>query len=414
MDRRPPEPPREPPGDEGPEVRERERAQAALRRAHAENDRILQTLPAALVAVDALDRVLRWNDRAAALLRLPARAALGRPLLSLPLPLPEAPLRDGLRSARERGLPLRLPEVEYRHPDGSGGFLELTVNPVELEGAPALLLVGTDITEIKTLQESTARARRLESLGQLAAGVAHEINTPLQFLGDNARFLEKAVAELGEALDRTPGAAADGELAFLRKECPRALQHTREGLEIVSRIVRSLKHLSHPGSGSRTRVDLAAAVDDVLTLTRNEWKDVATVETRVDPELGPLTGYPGEIRQALLNVVVNAAHAVAERHAKTGETGRIAIEAARVEDRLVLRVRDSGTGIAEADRPRVFDPFFTTKPPGRGTGQGLAIVHDAIVEKHGGALRVESQPGRGTVFHLELPLEEEVPEEAEP
>lgn len=387
------------------DVTESYRAQEALRRAHEENRRLLQTLPAALIAVDAQERVLRWNERASELLGIPAETALGRPLLSLGLPLPAEPIRSALREATEGGDAVRLPELELQSAGGRGGFLDLSVNPVALEGSDGLLLVATDITEIKALQEASARARRLESIGRLAAGVAHEINTPLQFLSDNTRFLERAVAELCQAAEKGPGALEDADRAFLVAECPRALAQTREGLEQVSKIVGSMRHLAQGGRLRRTSVALDEAVEEVLILTRSEWKHVAEVETRLEPELPAVQGYAREIRQALLNLVVNAAHAIADRDPARGGRGRIAIEAERAGERIRIRVRDDGTGIAEADRAHVFDPFFSTKAPGRGTGQGLTIVHDAVVEKHGGAIRIESEPGVGTTVHLEIPIE---------
>jgi signal transduction histidine kinase len=202
------------------------------------------------------------------------------------------------------------------------------------------------------------------------------------------------------------------EMDYLLQEIPKAIQQTLDGVGRVTRIVRAMKDFSHPGLETKSPADLNRAIQSTLTVSRNEWKYVAEMETCLDPELPPVPCFQGEFNQALLNLVVNAAHAIqesleAQGVPQGGKKGHIRVSTRRCGDLAVaVSVSDDGTGIPESLRERIFDPFFTTKPVGKGTGQGLAIVHSVIVEKHGGRIRLESAPGRGTTFRLYLPLTE--------
>jgi signal transduction histidine kinase len=255
---------------------------------------------------------------------------------------------------------------------------------------------------------------KLASIGTLAAGIAHEINTPTQYVSDNLAFLGESFGELLDVLDRflaqNGGRVPDGcdaDLDFLREEIPAALRQSVEGIERVAKIVLSVKEFSHPGGNGRVAVDLNRAIQSTLTVCRNEWKYVAEVETDLDPHLPLVPCFPGEINQVFLNLVVNAAQAIedARRADASPRSGLIRVRT-RVEDRVVhISIEDNGCGIPEAVANRIFDPFFTTKEVGRGTGQGLAIARSVVVQKHGGELSFESRPGCGTTFHVFLPLE---------
>ena len=267
-----------------------------------------------------------------------------------------------------------------------------------------MLLVGTDITEIKRLQTSVVTARRLESIGQLAAGIAHEVNTPMQFVGDNVRFLRDAFSQLCRALDEARANAADVDLAYLLAEIPRALTQSEDGLAQVSAIVRAMKDMSHPGRIEMTAVDLNKAVENAVTVSRHEWNEGADVHLALAPDLPLVPCHLGQVSQALLNILVNAGHALRDRARAGGGRGEIRVSTHRDGEWVEIRIADDGPGIPEAIRARVFDPFFTTKEVGHGTGQGLAIARSAIVEKHGGELRFESEEGRGTTFFVRLPI----------
>ncbi|MET0388923.1 MAG: ATP-binding protein [Polyangiales bacterium] len=284
----------------------------------------------------------------------------------------------------------------------------------------SVLLVGVDLRNYKRLELELRHAQKLEAIGQLAAGVAHEINTPMQFIGDNVAFLQDGfndlmgLVQLYERL-RNAGETPAGleELAALRERAdldylesrgPRAFETTLQGVTRVSAIVAALKTFAHP-QHDKSMVDLNKAVEDTLTVAKGEYKYVAEVST----ELGdiPLVLCHGsDINQVLLNLVVNAAHAVSDGQTE-GEParGRIVVKTVQDGSDVVLSVSDSGCGIPEDIRHRIFDPFFTTKEVGRGTGQGLTISYNLIVEKHGGSLSFESEVGRGTTFFVRLPIE---------
>ncbi len=294
--------------------------------------------------------------------------------------------------------------------------------------------ISRDITERKRaerenreLQVQLQLAQKLESIGRLAAGIAHEVNTPNQFITDNTRFLEGAFSQLAAllqvhralreaaaghpALAELAKAAADAEkereLDYLLGEIPRTIGQTLDGLGRVARIVRSLKEFSHPGDSRRTPVDLNHVIDTAVNVSRHEWKYVAEVVTDLDPALPPVPCVVDEFSQVILNLVINAAHAI-ESALKTRpggpSRGTITIRTRHDEAHAFVEVEDTGAGIPEEIRPRIFDPFFTTKEVGKGSGQGLAIVRNVIVKRHQGAVDFSSEVGRGTTFRIRLPL----------
>jgi signal transduction histidine kinase len=282
-----------------------------------------------------------------------------------------------------------------------------------------------EIGERERMERELAQAHKLEAIGQLAAGIAHEINTPAQYLGDNTRFLRDAFADIDRllgGLDAMLEAAAQGsatadliadlktsvrdaDVQYLRQEVPRAIQQSLDGIERVANIVRAMKEFSHPGSGHKQPVDLNRAIESTLTVSRNEWKYVADLVTDFDPDLPPVPCLAGDVNQVVLNLVVNAAQAIAGvvgegPHAR----GTITVRTRRQGDWAEVRIEDTGTGIPEAIRHKVFDHFFTTKEVGKGTGQGLSIAQAIVVQKHGGTIRFESAVGKGTTFIVRLPL----------
>jgi signal transduction histidine kinase len=255
-------------------------------------------------------------------------------------------------------------------------------------------------------------AQKLESIGQLAAGVAHEINTPLQFVGDTVTFLEEAFASLIELVnvyraddnrsEEARRAEARSDIEYFTSEVPLALGRAADGMQHISHIVSALRSLSHPDSGVLTTADLNEALQHVIVVTRNETKFVADVETDLG-ELPSVNCYPGEINQVFINLIVNAAHAIQAKLDGGGGRGVIQVSSRCEGTDVVIAIRDTGCGIPPALRDRIFDPFFTTKPVGKGTGQGLSIAR-AAVARHHGALTFESEEGVGTTFLLRLPI----------
>jgi PAS domain S-box-containing protein len=288
----------------------------------------------------------------------------------------------------------------------------------------------TDISERKRMERELVQSQKLEAIGQLAAGIAHEINTPTQYIGDNTAFLQESFADLDSLLllfDRLVKAARDGEipphlvhevekkrqdieLDFLVEEIPKAIHQSREGVERVASIVGAMKEFSHPGYKEKQAVDLYHAIQSTLTVSRNEWKYVADMISDLDPHLPPVNCLATEINQAVLNVVVNAAHAVghALRNGKKGR-GTITVRTRQDDDCAEIRVEDTGTGIPPAVQSHIFDPFFTTKEVGQGSGQGLAIARSIIVDRHGGSIQFETEVDRGTTFIIRLPIDGRIP-----
>ncbi len=283
--------------------------------------------------------------------------------------------------------------------------------------------------EIRHRSAQMAQNQKLESIGQLAAGIAHEINTPAQYVGDNLEFLQQGFDDIQPLLERcavlakspaAPEVSKEGnadqlaelsrigaalDLDFLSEELPRAVVQSREGIGRISEIVRAMKDFSHPGSDEKKPVDLNRAIESTVMVARNEWKYVAAVETKLDRELPWVPVLAGEFNQVILNIVVNAAQAIGEGGTATGEAmGRIRIQTSVDGVDAVIAISDDGPGIPAEIVDRVFDPFFTTKEVGKGTGQGLAIARSTIVDKHGGSLRVDSEPGRGSTFEIRIPL----------
>jgi len=312
--------------------------------------------------------------------------------------------------------------------DGHRRYLGLTIiNVALLPGGKGsgFLITGADITERKILEGQLRQAQKLEAIGQLAAGISHEINTPAQYVGDNAKFLQETwpavdkilglCVRLGE--ESVTGSAAPATIAellrctkeadptYLLREVPQAISQTLQGMERISKIVKAMKEFSHPGSEGKCAIDLNHAIETTIAVARNEWKYVADVQTSFADNVPPVLCLAGEINQVILNLLINAAQAIGDVVGKTsGTKGTITISTKFDSAWVEVQIRDTGAGVPENIRARIFEPFFTTKEVGKGTGQGLALAHAVIVKKHDGQIWFESEMGKGTTFFLRLPL----------
>ncbi len=325
----------------------------------------------------------------------------------------------GLIARMTAGAPSAQFEAGIRTKEGRRVTLEVSPRLIYRDGAPvgiqaiARNITGRDVAEMELRQ-----AQKLESVGRLAAGIAHEINTPLQFVGDNVRFLQDSFQKIGallaslRAFCEQSGPALAAELGrleekldagYLAREIPEALAQTQEGVERVVTIVRAMKEFAYPDFKDHVRADLNKALLNTLTVARSELKYVADVETELG-ELPMVVCSVGDLNQVFLNLLVNAAHAISDVFQQTGRRGKIRIRTESQNDQVLITIADNGTGIPEGIRNRIFDPFFTTKEVGRGTGQGLAIAR-AVVDRHKGSLTFESEAGRGTTFFISLPVE---------
>jgi PAS domain S-box-containing protein len=318
-------------------------------------------------------------------------------------------------------------DIEHRVLTAQGRVIDVRSVVTAHAGESAVVLRGitVDVTKQKKLERELHQAQKLESVGRLAAGVAHEINTPVQFVSDSVHFVRDAVNELvmligayqqfhrevaqgtagAEAVQAVERAAVDADLEYFMENVPKALDRSLEGLGRVTTIVRSMKEFAHPDRKEMSSIDVNQAIQSTLIIARSEYKYVADVETDFG-ELPRVMAYGGDVNQVLLNVIVNAAHAIGSVVEGTDRRGRITVRTRHEGDYVSIRISDTGGGIPEAIRNRVFDPFFTTKGVGRGTGQGLAIARALVVDKHGGEFIFETEPGQGTTFIIRIPVED--------
>ncbi|THB71440.1 MAG: PAS domain-containing protein [Desulfobulbaceae bacterium] len=292
----------------------------------------------------------------------------------------------------------------------------------EITGAT---LTFRNLTEQRLQEAKQIHGMKLESIGELAAGIAHEINTPIQFIGSNVTFLKEAFddllqltqkyAELKEQVADQEGLKAlleqiddleeNADLEFLVDEAPRALDQTGQGVERVAKLVLGLKGFAHSSDNeNKVPADINDLIENTLVVCQNAYKYVAECETNFG-EIPSVKVLHGDIGQVILNLVVNAAHAIESKRANESEMGKITISTHTAADSVVIRIGDNAGGIPENIKDRIFDPFFTTKEVGQGSGQGLAISRTIVVEKHGGEISFESKPNEGTIFEIRLPCE---------
>ena len=308
---------------------------------------------------------------------------------------------------------------------GNGTAIPVLRNilPVVYKGVPAYAVILFDISEHKALERQVSMAQKLQSIGQLAAGVAHEINTPIQYIGSNLSFLSESFRQLvqmylyhREAVSAVKNGsdinelcrdfaqkAEELDLEFLSQEVPQALSESLAGVEQISVIVKAMKQFAQPEEDNLTTVDINKALEQTIVVSRNEWKYAADMEMRFDPANPVITGYPGPLNQVFLDMIVNASRAIAEKRGEAGEKGRIVISTAGGERGVTVTIADNGGGIARENLDKIFDPFFTTRAVGKGIGQGLNIAHAVITDKHHGTINVESTVGVGTTFTVSLP-----------
>jgi signal transduction histidine kinase len=318
-------------------------------------------------------------------------------------------------------------ELEITAKDGRRVMLEVNPRLIYKDGKPVGMQgIGRDITGRDEREMELRHAQKLESVGRLASGIAHEINTPIQFVGDNTRFVQDSFGGLQTLLSKYQelrAAAASGtvspdllaavrrveeesDCAYLLEEIPKALTQTLDGVTRVATLVRAMKDFAHPESKEKAAADLNKALLSTLAVARNELKCVADVETDLG-DLPPVVCNIGDLNQVFLNLLVNAAHAIGDVVKGTGKKGKIRVRTVAEGKTVLVTIADTGCGIPEGIRTKVFDPFFTTKEVGRGTGQGLAIARSVVVERHKGTLTFESEVGKGTSFYVRLPVESE-------
>ncbi len=308
---------------------------------------------------------------------------------------------------------------------GASDYIQKPFSPEEI-----VLRVRRVIRERQMREETiqfhkeVAQTQRLESLGQLAAGIAHEINTPIQYIGDNTTFIKETFQDLNnlvqelmelfqaakknkvsqDMLQKIEEAVEEADFDFLNDEIPVAIDQTLEGVSRIKKIIKAMKVFAHPGKDSHVLADLNQCLKDTATLAKNEWKYIADLVMDLDPDLPSIPCNPGELNQVFLNLIVNASHAIADKiGSQSQDKGVIRINTKKNSDWIEIRISDTGTGIPDDVIGKIFDPFFTTKEIGKGTGQGLAISRSVVVKRHNGKIDIDTDP-TGTTFTIKLPL----------
>jgi signal transduction histidine kinase len=303
--------------------------------------------------------------------------------------------------------------------------LRWTVSCEFIKGARHLRGLMIDVTESRRLEREVAQGQKLESVGRIAAGVAHEINTSVQFISDSVRFVRHAIRDLPLALADYRALAADvlsgkdvaaaakkasetdeaADVDYFLKNAPDALDRALDGINRVGSVVKSMTEFAHPDTDSKVNLDINRAIRTTLNMARNEYRNVADLETQFG-EVPPVYCHAGDVNQVVLNLVLNASHAIADVVGDTGGRGRLTVRTRTMGDFVEISISDTGPGIPESVRGRIFEPFVTTKEVGRGTGQGLALSRGIVVEKLKGSLHFETETGRGTTFYIRLPVSE--------
>jgi signal transduction histidine kinase len=305
-------------------------------------------------------------------------------------------------------------------------WLHIGAERITLRGQQHIILTMNDLTSRKKIESQLRQDEKMRTIGQLAAGIAHEINTPTQYINDNLHFLHDGFQDIIQLLDRyAQWAKAEKEgnlpnethpsledliqkinLSYLMEEIPGAIQQSMEGASNIGRIVQAMKQFSHPGSKEKQLVNIEQIINNTIAITRNLWKYVTEITTDFGPETPLVPCMAEKMQQVFLNLIVNAKDAIEEKFSReSGEKGLIHITARKKEEVLEIRIADNGPGIPPSIREHIFEPFFTTKEVGKGSGQGLAICHSILVEEHQGCIEVETEEGKGTTFILCLPLE---------
>jgi len=406
-------------------IEERKGVEEALQKAYAQNEQLIASIPSIIIGIDGSNRVIQWNNAAEKTFGVAASGVIGRPFQECGVTWDQDRILNGILECRNQGRQRRVDNVPFKRSDGKEGFLGITINLLSGENNHGVLILGADITERKGLENQLIQAQKLESIGQLAAGVAHEINNPVGFINSNLRTLDEYRQDLTELFNSylhleelaamNPALSHDQELAgtletirnlkekmdidFVLGDFDKVIAESREGTDRIKKIVQDLKDFSHVDQAELKWANLNKGLDSTLNIVWNELKYKAKV-TKEYGDMPEIYCYPQQINQVFMNILVNAAQAIEDK-------GEIKISTTHLdgtEPMVEVRISDTGKGIPPENLSKIFDPFFTTKPVGKGTGLGLNVSYN-IVKKHQGEIKVESEVGKGTTFIIKLPVE---------
>lgn len=400
-----------------------------LQRNEARVRNIIDTAYAAFISTDENGIIREWSSRAAILFGFTAHEAIHRNAQSL---LQCEHLIDPRFQAEACSISAtEIPpyEVIAKRKNGDPIELEVTASKSCREGRCEFYIFLHDVTQRKSEQLQLMHLRKMESIESLATGIAHEINSPTQFIGDNLKFLERSFGELSNLMHEYRKVLHDSnipipdekrmvieeaeevaQIEYIQNEIPQALRQSIDGYTRIANITKAMKSFSHPGSNRKHAVETLELIEDSITICRNVWKDIADVSIHIQEDMQYIDCFASELSQVIVNLVVNAAHAIEDRIARDPQwIGHIRIELIQNESEYRIIIEDNGPGIPQDLLPKLFDPFFTTKPVGKGTGQGLAIAHSVIVDRHKGSISVRTELGKGTTFAISIPRTMAVP-----
>jgi PAS domain S-box-containing protein len=412
------------------DITDRIENEKGLVRINEEFNLLITSMASIIIGVSIKDQITHWNPYAEQIFDIKSVDVLNNKFCEIKIDWDWVSIYEAISRCILNDKTIRLDDIRFVKPDGKTGILGLSINPLKRGGniLEGFIILGKDLTDQRVMEQQLLQGSKLEALGQLAAGVAHEINTPLQYVGDNLKFINQSFMGLLNILDIYQRAAVSGtdldrylqsikqaeeladkvKLPFVLDELPKAVSQSLEGIGKVSSIVQSMKAFSHPGKGKKTPANINKAIENTVTVSRNEWKYNSDLELKLDNSLPEVPCFESEFNQVLLNLIINAADAINDaKEKKIIEKGSIIISSEKRGDNAVITVTDNAGGIPENIKDKIFDPFFTTKEVGKGTGQGLPISFSIIHEKHGGSLTFETKIGKGTSFMISLPLKEE-------
>lgn len=394
-----------------------------MQRIYKQNGHLIESISSAIIGIDSNDCVTHWNKTAERYFNRTADEVIGKPILLTEISWDWSKIVLHLHQSLVNQTGSQRFETGYKNAQGEDAILSMSITP-RFDGTgltSGYLLLIDDITEQRTQEQQEQQNQRLQSIGQLSAGIAHEINTPIQYVSDNLNFIESAFGDLTSLLSKAEIMAQhhtnedatvafreqseEIDLEYLMEEMPEAISQTQDGLNQVSTIVRAMKDFSHPGSQKMHHIDLNNTLNSTLTISKSVWKYIASVELDLADNLPQLECFPGPINEVFLNIIVNAADAIEEKYgADCVANGIITVSSKQDDDWLEVNIADNGNGVPAKIKERVFDQFFTTKVVGKGTGQGLALSHRIITEQHKGSLSFDSTEGEGTRFTIRLPI----------
>ncbi len=413
------------------EIEERKKLEKIILQAKREWEQIIDSIPDCVFLLDREYNIIKLNKTMAKAFNLHPRNIVGKKCYEVVHGSKKIPEFCPHKHLLKKKHPITIEAYEKQ----LGGDIEITATPyLDPDGTIiGSVYIVRNISNRKKAEKEREllnlqllQAQKLEAVGQLAAGIAHEINTPIQYVGSNLDFFKEAFEDISilvVELNRFLKIAKEKRLSdtdikeleslfeeidweYLEEEVPSALEQAKEGVNRVTKIVRAMKEFSHPGVKEKKPHNINSIIETTVTISKNEWKYVSDLKLDLDNDLPEIPCLKDELGQVFLNMIVNSAHAISEKVEKdpSFEKGLIAITTAHNDDRVVITIKDNGNGIPERIKNKIFEPFFTTKDTGKGTGQGLAISRDVIVKKHNGDITVDSIVGEGTKFTISLPV----------